>query len=139
LVAHTVRLEWIRENTYQLWDRDNFPILMTHAPDGVNGADLLPLSLIGCSAWDIIDILKEQDIKVAGLEVVAESQQDDDPPWQFRRILVHYRFHGRGLDMASLRQAIQLSESKFCSIFNTLRSAVEITTEVEIIEDERGI
>lgn len=139
MVTNTVRLEWIQHNRFLLWDRDGFPIVMASSPNGVNGADLLPLSLIGCSAWDIIDILKEQGIMVAGLELVAESQQDYDPPWQFRRILVHCRFHGRSLDMASLRQAIQLSESKYCSIYNTLHSAVEITTEVEIIEDEPGI
>ncbi len=71
MVTHNVRLDCVQENRYLLWDRDGFPIVMSPSPNGVNGADLLPLSLIGCSAWDIMDILKEQGVTVAGLEVVS--------------------------------------------------------------------
>jgi putative redox protein len=49
MTSETVRVDWISDRLFLLRDRNDFPILMTQ-PQGVNGADLLPLSLIGCSA-----------------------------------------------------------------------------------------
>jgi len=54
-----VRVEWIRDKVFLLKDRHDFPLIMTQ-PQGVNGADLLPLSLAGCSAWDVVDIMQKQ-------------------------------------------------------------------------------
>jgi putative redox protein len=103
-------------------------------PMGVNGADLLPLSLIGCSAWDVADLARKQNQSLTRLEVTAESDQDPEPPWRFRRIRIHYLFFGRDLDPALLRRSIELSEERYCSIYATLRDAVELTSDFEVVE-----
>jgi len=46
--TETVRVDWMAQRMFLLRDRNNFPVVMTQ-PQGVNGADLLPLSLVGCS------------------------------------------------------------------------------------------
>lgn len=132
--AETVRADWIDDQAFLLRDRAGFPILMTQ-PMGVNGADLLPLSLIGCAVWDVIAILKKQRQQVTRLEVTAESQRDDEPPWRFRKIHICYRLAGRKLNPEFVRRAIELSETKYCSIYATLRDAVEITNKFEITEE----
>jgi putative redox protein len=128
----TVRAEWVRDQVFLLRDRHDFPIVMTQ-PQGVTGADLLPLSLIGCAAWDIVAILQKQRQQLTGLHVTAESEQDPEPPWRFRRIHIVYRLTGHDLNAAQVRRAIELSETRYCSIYATLRAVVEITSDFEIV------
>ena len=130
----SVRAGWIGGQSFLLRDRAGFPILMDQ-PMGVNAADLLPLSLIGCVSWEIVSILKKQRQQVTGLKITAESDQDEEPPWRLRRIRICYQVRGRGLNEARIRRAVELSESKYCPVYATLRDAVEITSRIEI-EDE---
>ena len=130
--TESVRVDWISEQLFLMRDRNSFPIVMTQ-PHGVNGADLLPLSLIGCAAWDIMSILQKQRQQVTGLQVSAESERDDEPPWRFRKIHIRYRFSGRNLKAEAIKRAIELSETKYCSIYATLRDTVEIQSDYEIV------
>jgi hypothetical protein len=56
--VETVHVDWVEEHVFLLRGHFGFPIVMTQ-PNGANGADLLPLTLIGCAAWDVMDILKK--------------------------------------------------------------------------------
>jgi putative redox protein len=132
--TETVRADWIEEQVFLLRDQFGFPVVMTQ-PMGVNGADLLPMSLIGCAAWDVMAILKKQRQQVVRLEVTADSQRDEDPPWRYRKIHILYRFTGRGLSPEKVQRAIELSQTKYCSIYVTLRDVVEITSDFEIVND----
>jgi len=132
MATETVRVDWLADRTFLLRDRNDFPIVMTQ-PQGVNGADLLPLSLIGCAAWDIMSILQKQRQEVTSLHVLAHSERDDAPPWRFRKIHVVYRFTGRNLKEASIKRAIELSEGKYCSIYATLRAALDLRSDYEIV------
>jgi len=49
-------------------------------PMGVNGSNLLPLSLIGCAAWDVMDILKKQRRQITALEVSADNEREEEAP-----------------------------------------------------------
>jgi putative redox protein len=133
MTIEQVRLDWLREKEFLLRDRGGYPILLAQ-PMGVNGADLLPLSLIGCAAWDVIAILQKQRQPVSAFEVVAESEREDQAPWRFLKIRVTYRLTGRGLDRSAIERAIALTEGKYCSTFATLRPAVEISSGYEVIE-----
>lgn len=130
----TVHAEWVNNQVFLLKDQFGFPIVMTQ-PQGVNGADLLPLSLIGCAAWDVVAILKKQRQQVTGLEVSAESEREADPPWRFQRIRIRYRLSGQDLAEKSVKRAIELAEHKYCSIYATLQEAVEILSEYEIVDE----
>ena len=128
-----VTLDWIQERQFVMRDRNGFPILMGQS-NGVNAADLLPLGLIGCSAYDVIAILDKQRQDVKDLAVTASSTRDPHPPWVFRKIHIHYKITGSGLDKDKVARAIHLSEDKYCSIFATLREVVELTSDFEMIE-----
>jgi putative redox protein len=128
-----VRADWIEEQVFLLRDHFGYPVVMTQ-PMGVSGADLLPMSLIGCSAWDVVSILRKQRQQVTHLEVTAESERDDEPPWRFRKMRILYKISGSGLDPERVQRAIDLAEQKYCGVYATLRDAVEITSQFEIIE-----
>jgi putative redox protein len=132
--VETVTADWVREQVFLLRDQAGFPIVMTQ-PNGVLGADLLPLSLIGCAIWDVVNILRKQRQPVTRCEVDAESERDAEPPWQCRKIELVYRVWGTHVDPTAVERAIGLTEDKYCSVYATLRAAVEITSRHEILEE----
>jgi putative redox protein len=132
MTVETVHVRWIEEKVFLLRDHFGFPIVMTQ-PFGVIGADLLPLSLIGCAAWDVMDILKKQRQQITSLEVSADSEREAEAPWRFKKICLHYKISGRDISQDAVRRAVALSEGKYCSIYATLRLALELVSEVEIL------
>lgn len=134
MASQTVRIDWIHDHLFLMRDGSGFPIVMTQ-PLGVNAADLLPLSLIGCSVWDIITILQKQRQQVTSLQVTAESQRDDEPPWRFRKIHILYKFTGHNLNASAVERAIELSETKYCAVHATLRDVVELSSHYEIVNE----
>ncbi|MDD2922270.1 MAG: OsmC family protein [Anaerolineales bacterium] len=132
MATKTVNLNWNPEEEFILSDKDNYQIVMK--PKGVSASDLLPLALIGCASHDVVEILNKQRQDLQALKVSAESIQDDDPPWRFRKIHIHYKAIGKGIDAEKVRKAILLSEEKYCSVYNTLKDAVEITHDFEVSE-----
>ncbi|NPV75944.1 MAG: OsmC family peroxiredoxin [Anaerolineae bacterium] len=137
MTTETVRVDWISDQMFLMRDRSGFPIVMTQ-PSGVNAADLLPLSVIGCAVWDLVSILQKQRQQITSLRVAADSVRDEEPPWRFRKISIRYTFSGRNLNKQSIQRAIKLSEGKYCSTHATLRDTVEITSSYEIVKDENG-
>lgn len=92
------------------------------------------MALIGCSSYDVVEILQKQRQDLQELRVTAESTQDETPPWRFRRIHIRYQAVGKGIDREKLGKAIRISEEKYCSVYATLKDALEITHEYEVIE-----
>ena len=132
MAVETVHAQWVEERVFLLKDHFGFPVVMTQ-PMGVNGADLLPLSLIGCAAWDVMDILQKQRQQVSGLEVSAVSVREDEAPWRFLKITLHYKISGLAINPEAVRRAVSLTEGKYCSVYATLRAAIELVSEVEMV------
>jgi putative redox protein len=68
------------------------------------------------------------------VQVTAESVREDEAPWRFRKIHIRYTFTGRELNEKAIQQAIELTETKYCSTYATLREAVELFSDYEIFE-----
>jgi putative redox protein len=133
MATKTVHLHWNPEQQFILQDNDNHQIIMKK-PQGVSASDLLPMSLIGCASHDVVEILNKQRQQLHELKVTAESTQDSEPPWRFRKIHIHYQVVGSGIDVEKVHKAIRLSEENYCSVYATLRDAIEISHDVEIVE-----
>lgn len=70
---------------------------------------------------------------LTSLEISSSGEQDQDPPWTFRKIRIHYKISGKNLTEKAVAQAIQLSEEKYCSVAATVRATAEIITDFEIL------
>jgi putative redox protein len=131
-----IRVDWLAEKTFVGTDSTGHGIVISTpgAPNGigVKPSDLLLLGLAACTAVDVVEILAKKRQPPARLEIRAEGQQDEDPPWAFRKIHLRYIFSGPHMEAAAVEQAIQLSESKYCSVAATIRGVAEITTSYEI-------
>ena len=68
--------------------------------------------------------------------IIIDCEQDPDPPWSYRKMHVHYEVRGQGLREKAVRDAIELSEQKYCSVAATLRASAEITIDYTITEDD---
>jgi putative redox protein len=102
---------------------------------GAKPSDLLRLSLAACTAYDVVEILRKQRQDLLGLEVVATSVQDPDPPWTFRSI--HLRFQLTGaVDASKAAKAVEIAETRYCAVAATIRSVVRLTHEVTIVPNE---
>lgn len=102
---------------------------------GMKPSELILSALAGCASVDVIMILEKKRINLTHLHVELTSEQDQDPPWTFRKIYMKFIAKGEGLTPKDLEQAIQLSEEKYCSVAATLRGKAEIITSYEILED----
>ena len=133
MAAKTVYLNWNPDQQFILQDTDNHQIVMKK-PQGVSASDLLSMALIGCASHDVVEILNKQKQDLRELNVSADATQDEDPPWRFRAIHIHYRVTGKGIDPEKVGKAILLSEEKYCSVYATLKDAIEITHDFEVVE-----
>jgi len=99
---------------------------------GLKASDLLLLAAASCSTYDVVTILQKQREPLEALEVACTGEQESEPPYRFTHIHLHYRLRG-AVNSDKLARAIQLSEDKYCSVINTLRPAVAITSDFEIV------
>lgn len=132
MVANQVQLTWMPEDNFSLEDSNGYSIRMKK-PNGVKASDLLPMSLIGCTSHDVVEILKKQRQELHQLHVTAEAVQDEYPPWAFRKIHIRYQAIGKDIDAEKVGKAIEISEKKYCAVYATLKDVVEITHEVEVV------
>ena len=98
---------------------------------------LLLLGAAGCSAMDVIHILKNRMRKtVTGLRVEVNADQAEDHPKVYTRIELKYLVKGQALKEKDVRRAIELSNTKFCSAAIMLGKTAEIVTSYEITESD---
>ncbi len=100
---------------------------------GMKPSELLLVALASCTAVDVVEILSKKRLHLESLEISADAQQDQDPPWAFRKIHLTYKLKGVDLTDKDVKQAIDLSENNYCSVAATLRGVTEITTSYEIM------
>jgi putative redox protein len=132
----TTTVKWISGKQFVGIDSTRHSVVLS-TPDegvGIKPSELLLIALSSCTAVDVVEILSKKRMSLDHLEIQCTGEQDQDPPWTFRKIHLRYIVGGEGLSEKAIAQAIQLSEEKYCSVAATLRATADITTEFEIIE-----
>jgi putative redox protein len=99
--------------------------------EAISPVQSMLVSLVGCTAADVIDILEKMRVPVAGLTVRAEGDRAAKPPRRYTAIRLVYEVHGLAADAEDkLHRAIQLSHEKYCSVIHSLRPDIEISSDV---------
>lgn len=107
------------------------------AEAGTRPKELVLLALGGCTASDVISILKKKRANVDAVEVHLEAEQADEHPQVYTRIHIEYIVTGRAVHPEDVARAIELSETKYCAVSAMLRASVAITHSFRI-EDRSG-
>jgi putative redox protein len=100
--------------------------------------ELLLMALGGCTAVDVVSILKKKRERVTAYRVEVRGERRAEHPRKFERMEVRHVLRGRKLSERAVAQAIELSEEKYCSVAATLRPGVEIVSTYEIVEEEEA-
>ena len=132
----TTTVKWIAGKQFLGIDTTKHSVVLS-TPDegvGIKPSDLLLIALSACTAVDVVEILAKKRMPLAILEISAGGEQDQDPPWTFRKIHLHFKVGGKKLTEKAVAQAIHLSEEKYCSVAATIRATAQITTDFEILD-----
>ena len=97
--------------------------------------ELLLVALGSCTATDVASILAKKRQQVTSYTVEVSGQRRDEYPRSYTSMKVHHILTGRSISTKAVAQAIELSDTKYCSVAATLRPAVEIQSSFEIIEE----
>lgn len=121
-------------------------LVMDGAPDDAKpengGRNLAPRPLEtvlagtgGCTAYDVVLILKRGRHAVTGCTVKLTAERADTDPKVFTKILMHFTVTGKGIPATAVERAIAMSHEKYCSASIMLAKTADITTSFELIED----
>ena len=118
----------------------NHLVAMDGAPEG-GGRNLAPrpMEMVlagsgGCTAYDVVVILKKSGQDVTGCEVKLSAERAAIDPKVFTKVHMHFVVRGRGLKRNLVEQAIRLSHDKYCSATAMLVKSAEVTRDFEIRE-----
>jgi len=89
----------------------------------------------GCSAFDVVLIMKKGRHAVNACEVRVQAERATEDPKVFTQIHLHYRIKGRNLKPEAVMRAIELSKEKYCSASIMLGKTAAITYDFEIIDE----
>ena len=115
-------------------------VVMDGAPEaggqnlGVRPMEMLLIGLGGCSAFDVVMILRKSRQQVTDCVADLSATRADTDPKVFTTIHVHFTVTGKGLDPKRVEQAVKLSAEKYCSASIMLGKTAGITHDFELVE-----
>jgi putative redox protein len=102
--------------------------------NGFEPLELMAISLAGCTAMDVISLLKKKRQEVTGFEVNVHAKRAEEFPKVFTHITVEYQVTGHNIDPAAVERSIELSKTKYCPAQAMLVKATPIEHKFTIIE-----
>lgn len=131
----TARVKLIEDKTFLGVDAyGHATLLSTNEGPGVSPMQLLLLGVGGCTAIDVVDILRKQRQPLEDLEVLVTGDRAEDYPKPWRAMHIHYILYGAGLDPHKVQRAIELSVEKYCGAHATVAGIAEMSHDYEIRE-----
>lgn len=102
--------------------------------EGPRPKALTLVSLAGCTAMDVVSILKKMKVSFDSLNIKVESDLADEHPKTFENFHVIYEFRGKDLDESKLKKAVDLSQEKYCGVSASLKKGTDVTYEIKILD-----
>ena len=143
-MATEAKVTWIGPGLRLVGEASSGPaIVIDHVLPGEEGREtgprpmeLLLIGLAGCTAMDVVSILKKKRQPFTGLEVRATGERAETHPKVYTRIHLEFIVKGKGVDPRAVERSIELSQTKYCSASAMLSKTAEITTSYRIVEEE---
>lgn len=133
-------IEWKGKRVMEASPASGHRFLMDAQPEpggqslGPTPLEAFLLSGAACSAMDVVQILEKKRQKVTSYRVEVEGERPSDGPYPrpFKRLVFRHIIEGENLDEAAVRQAVELSDEKYCTVIATIRSSPEVVSEYRI-------
>ena len=140
MTKHEVKINWLEKMAFKA-DIMGQEIIMDAGKE-VGGEDrgprpkpLLLTSLAGCTGMDVVAILKKMKVELDDFNVIVEGDLTEEHPKTYEKMHIIYEFTGKDLPMDKLKKAVRLSEEKYCGVSALFKKAIEVTTEIRIVNE----
>lgn len=136
------RIKWVQDVMFVGESGSGHSIVMDGAPDaggrnlGVRPMEMLLLGLGGCSAFDVVLILKRGREAVTDCVVDIDAERAAADPKVFTKIQMHYTVTGQALDRKKVERAVQLSADKYCSASAIMAKTAQISHTITLVESQ---
>jgi putative redox protein len=133
-----INVKWVEDMSFETSVNDH-PLILDAAPDaggknrGPRPKPLLMVSLAGCTAMDIVSILKKMKVEIKSFNIQVEADITDEHPKRYTSVNLIYEFSGKDLPLDKIKHAIELSQEKYCGVNATLKNAIDISYEIKIV------
>jgi len=139
MAKQEIEVKWVNNMSFETEVNGHKVVL--DADSSVGGENLGPrpkpfmmVSLAGCTGMDVVSILKKMRVEVDEFSVKIVGDLTEEHPKHFYRMHVIYQFKGKNLPMDKLQKAVKLSEDQYCGVSAVYKKAMELTSEIQVIE-----
>ena len=128
----TARITWVEDMQFVGQGETGHAIVMDSSEEagghnaGARPMEVLLMGVLGCTAMDVISILKKKRQPIKGLKILATGDRAAEHPKYYTKIHLEYVAYG-DVELEALERSAQLSEDKYCSAIATVRGKAEIT------------
>jgi len=134
------RVKWVQDAEFVGESGSGHSIVMDGPADfggrncGVRPMEMILLGLGGCTAFDVVHILRKARQPISDCEVELQAERAMTDPKVFTHIHIHFIVKGEGMKENQVERAVRLSAEKYCSASIMLSKSVEITHDFEVVE-----
>ena len=139
-MSTTAKVTWVDGMLMVAEGGTGHTITMDGAPDigGRNLAsrpmEVLLMGMGGCTAIDVVSMLKKQRQDIEGVEVSLVAERAEDHPKVYTSVKLVYTVRGRKLNKALVERAVSLSDEKYCSATAMVKKSAGVTHEILLVE-----
>ena len=136
---HSINTKWISDMAFEA-DVDGHKIMMDSSPEsgghdaGSSPKKLMLVALSGCTGMDVVSVLKKMRVEIEKCSIEVQGDVAEEHPKRYTKMHVIYTFTGKNLPLDKIRKAVSLSEETYCGVEALYKLAIEVTSEIKIIE-----
>lgn len=139
MAKHTITAKWLGNRAFEGTVSGHKVIVDTKSEaggddKGASPKQLMLLALAGCTGIDVALIVAKMKLQLKDFNIVVEGELTDEIPIYYHSMHVIYEFTGTDLPYDKLKRAVELSEQKYCGVHAVYKKAVQMSSEIRIIE-----
>lgn len=134
------RVKWVENSLFVAQSGSGHSLVLDGPPEsggqnlGVRPMEMVLLGLGGCTAFDVVDILRKKREVISDCVVDITAERAETVPKVFTKIHLHYIVSGKDVKEESVKRAVELSAEKYCSVSMMLNKTAELTHDYEIVQ-----
>ena len=131
-----INVKWTGGQQFLAADEAGHVVVTDPHGQGFKPPELLLVSLVGCAGVDVVRILEKKRKTISSIEVKVSKQNAPEPPWTIEKIKVEWVITGPNISEKAARDAVRLSEERYCSVSASLLS--ELVSTVRVVNQDEG-
>ena len=139
-MANSAKVSWVDGALFVAEAGSGHTFTMDGSPDvggrnlGARPMEVMLIGMGGCTAIDVVSMLKKQRQDIVGVEVALVGERASDHPMVYTEVKLVYTVRGRKLNKALVERAVSLSDEKYCSATAMFKKSAKVTHEIVLVE-----